>query len=131
MTDNSSRDIPLIGCKSGKVWGTTQEIFEFNSISAHMIVVKKGGYCSTHIHCHKWNRFCVISGALNVKIEQDDVSKYWDDTVLVKGEILDVPPGVEHTFEAVEDSVAIEFYWVPLGEDIDRQGSVGGMKKKK
>ena len=40
----------------------------------------------------------------------------------------DVPPGTEHSFEAVTDCEIIEIYWVTLdANDIDRGDSMGGI----
>jgi mannose-6-phosphate isomerase-like protein (cupin superfamily) len=37
-----------------------------------------------------------------------------DVTILGPNQITDVPPGVEHRFEVLEESTAVEFYWVGL-----------------
>ncbi len=121
--------IPPIGPKAGKKWGSTQLLFAYNSVECHRIKVKKGGYCSTHSHEHKWNRFVVISGSLIIRsfINSDDP----DVTILQPGQVTDVPPGIPHRFEANENCEALEFYWVVLEPlDIDRAGTVGGMKGK-
>jgi len=119
---------PLSGPRQGKIWGLTQLGFFHNSIEAHAIHVKKGGFCSCHTHKHKWNRFFVLQGKMAVRIFGDG-SEVIDETVISVGQITDVPCGVRHEFEALEDTIAVEFYWSPLdSNDIDRMGSTGGIR---
>ena len=122
-----SFSIPPIGPRQGKVWGTTQLIFAYNGVEAHRIEVRKGGFCSTHYHRHKWNRFVVLKGSLMVSIRHENNGV--DETVLKSGMITDVPPGTEHWFCAGEDTEAMELYWVELeAGDIERDVEhLGGM----
>jgi len=118
---------PGIGPVQGKLWGQTQSVFAWNGVSAHSIRVKAGGYCSKHSHQHRWNRFLVLRGRLLVRIWKDGSP---DETVVSEGGVSDVPPGVRHQFEALEDVEAVEFYWTVCDDgDIDRHGTVGGMKE--
>jgi SAM-dependent methyltransferase/quercetin dioxygenase-like cupin family protein len=113
--------------KQAKIWGTTSKLFSMNNCEVHRIEIKKGGYCSKHIHNFKYNMFFVESGVLEVKVLQQD-SNYVDSTVLYSGDQTVVAPGKLHIFEAREDTVAYEIYWVAMeGEDINRQ-SVGGVR---
>ena len=105
-------DRPPIGAKEGKVWGVTQPIFAWNDTEAHFIRVDAGYRCSNHMHRHKHNRFFVIAGRLKIVVTQEDGTI--DETVLGPNQITDVPPGVYHRFESLENSVAVEFYWVGL-----------------
>lgn len=118
---------PGIGPKSGKVWGITQLVFSYNDTEGHIIFVNKGGYCSNHSHASKWNRFHVIEGELIITQFSEEDGAIEDSTILGPGETTDVGPGIRHKFEATKDTIAIEFYWVPLDpEDIDRHGTEGG-----
>jgi len=120
-----THNIPPIGPRQGKVWGKTQLVFAHNSTETHIIEAKAGYKCSCHSHQYKWNRFVVISGRLAIRLYQDENSI--DETILGSWQVTDVPPGTKHTFEAMEDTVAIEVYWVTLdAQDIDRHGTVGG-----
>jgi len=122
-------NVPPIGPRQGKLWGTTQMAFAYNGTEAHAITVEQGGYCSRHFHEHKWNRFLVLSGKLAVRIFWGTDDNKVDETVLMPGQVTDVPPGVRHEFEGLEDTLAVEFYWTVLDAgDIDREGSQGGMK---
>ena len=121
-------NMPPIGPRQGKIWGMTQLIFACSNVECHCIQVKKGGFCSRHTHKLKWNRFVLLSGKLSVRVyNENDIV---DETFLSPGQITDVPPGFLHEFEALEDSNALEIYWVSLeANDIDRKGSVGGIKE--
>lgn len=116
----------MVGVTEGKVWGSTQLALRHNNVEAHSIIVKCGGYCSKHHHDHKWNRFLVLQGKLVVRIFRDDMV---DETIVGVGQITDVRPGLVHQFEALEDTLAMEFYWVDLDPgDIDRHGTTGGLR---
>lgn len=114
--------------KQGKVWGETSCLIRNANTELHFIRVTKGGYCSTHLHRHRWNWFFVITGRLEVTVERTD-SGTVDHTILKAGQSTKVPPGYMHEFEALEDTVALELYWVEMaGSDIEREKS-GGMRR--
>lgn len=119
-------DIPPIGPRQGKIWGDTRLVFARNDIEVHFLHVKEGSYCSKHCHDAKWNRFLVITGKLKV-MQYPEGSDGPDDFIMLKrSEITDIPPKVWHRFEAVEDVVALEIYWVVLeAGDIVRQDHGG------
>lgn len=110
--------------KQSKFWGETQCLYCGPHSETHFISAKKGGYSSVHCHVHKWNRFFVISGKLAVEISRE---KGIDRTIVSTGQCTDVPPGVDHRFVALEDSEAIEIYWVDELDphDIERRNSGG------
>lgn len=117
--------MPYQGSLQGKIWGNTRLLFGMNGVEAHFINVVKGGYCSSHFHKFKWNRFVVLSGKLEVTVVYDGIN---DITVLECGFSTDIPPGVVHKFRALEDTKCLEFYWTELDQhDIDRRGTVGGV----
>jgi len=119
-----THNIPPVGPKQGKVWGRTQLVFAHNSTETHIIEARAGYKCSCHSHQFKWNRFVVIFGRMIVRIVQEDGTI--DETELGPWAVTDVPPGVKHEFEALENTIAIEVYWTVLdAQDIDRHGTVG------
>jgi mannose-6-phosphate isomerase-like protein (cupin superfamily) len=66
----------------------------------------------------------VLRGKIKVTIFNGDIP---DEITLTSGMCTDVPPGVWHRFEALEDSDTIEIYWVVLDDnDIERR-TVGGI----
>jgi mannose-6-phosphate isomerase-like protein (cupin superfamily) len=95
--------------------------FENSTSEVHYIEAKKDGYCSRHHHKNKWNRFIVLEGSLKVIIYKQDSE---DETVLTSGMFSDVPPGIDHRFEALEDTKALEVYWIDGldSKDIVRKG---------
>lgn len=99
----------------GKVWGCTSPIFNTNNVEAHYIEINKGGYCSNHKHQHKYNKFIILDGELQVTISKDYGNGVLQDiTILGKGQEITVNPGEYHQFEALQDTQALEFYWVEL-----------------
>lgn len=109
----------------GKVWGETECLFFKNNVEIHRIEVKKGGFCSNHKHEHKYNAFFVESGKLKISIDKHDYDLV-DETVITAKQMSVVPPGEFHKFEALEDTVAYEIYWVELlSKDIVRKDHGG------
>jgi len=113
--------------KQGKVWGDTENIFSSGITTVHFINVKKGGFCSEHLHRHKTNKFYVISGELEISIWQDKDT--CDKTILKAGQSTIVPFGVWHKFKGLTETQCIEIYEVKFaGEDISRR-TIGGVEK--
>jgi quercetin dioxygenase-like cupin family protein len=113
----------------GKVWGSTQSLFNKNNVEFHRIETKKNGYCSKHKHEFKYNAFFVESGKLKIKVWKKDYDLI-DETIVEAGQMTIVSPQEFHTFEALEDTVAFEFYWVEINpNDIVRE-NVGGHRKE-
>lgn len=114
--------------KQGKVWGETSDIFNKNNVEIHVIHIKKGGYCSKHLHKYKFNRFVMLSGKLKISVwkEYKDGSTLEDVTIINQGEQCTVSPNEYHRFEALEDCTALEIYWCELsGSDIVRLDTGG------
>ena len=118
--------------KSGKFWGSTEEIFNNGIVAIHLLKINKGGYCSVHKHSYKSNIFYVLKGNLKLSVwKQEDES---DDTVLWEGEMTEVQPHVYHQFKGLTDVECLEIYTVGFkGEDIIRKttGGVDEVVKKK
>jgi mannose-6-phosphate isomerase-like protein (cupin superfamily) len=114
------------GVVQGKVWGVTKCLFSNGGSEFHEIKAVKGGYCSKHKHVNKHNRFYVQSGRLEITTW---TSTGEDKVIIGPGEFTDVPPGVFHRFEALEDSICLEIYWIDCinGSDIVRE-DVGGTR---
>lgn len=109
----------------GKVWGNTSPLFCKNNVEIHRIEAKKGGFCSKHKHEYKYNAFYIESGKLKITSWKNDYDLI-DKTVISTGQITTCPPQEYHMFEALEDTVAYEIYWVELNEkDIVRENCGG------
>lgn len=120
----------MIGMLQGKIWGSTQCIFYNNNVEVHRISAHKGGYCSIHEHTSKYNLFYLESGKLKVTIfrNENKEANPTDSTILTPGMSSIVVPGEKHMFEALDDSVAYEIYWVELDTNDIMRYEEGGVK---
>lgn len=113
--------------KSGKIWGTTESIFSNQFLQVHRIVVKKGGFCSTHSHEFRWNMFLVVRGEIIITVHKREYS-LTEETVLKAGDCMTVRPNDPHSFRAVSDAIAFEIYHPEPVRDSDiKRDNVGGM----
>jgi mannose-6-phosphate isomerase-like protein (cupin superfamily) len=113
----------------GKVWGNTSTVFKKNNVEVHHINIKKGGFCSKHLHSAKFNYFRVLKGLLKIKVWKDYGSaELVDETTLSAGQEMTVAPGEYHQFEALEKTEALEIYWVQLESDDIQRVDHGGKK---
>ena len=113
--------------KQGKIWGETELIFKNCNFEIHRIKIKKGGYCSKHLHQHKYNMFFVEKGELEIYIEKNDYQLI-DEVTLKDGEKTNVKPNEYHFFMAKEDTTAYEIYYTEqITDDIIRKNH-GGIK---
>ena len=123
---------------TGKIWGTTSQIFRRNNVELHRIVGKLGGYSSKHRHFQKYNLFIVEKGKILVRQwvlpgdYETGMEFVTDETILNPQDTLTIKPGVWHQFEVLEEgTVAYELYWVELpNKDIVRDGT-GGLRNQK
>lgn len=114
--------------KQSKVWGTTSLLLSTPNFEVHRIEVNKGGYCSKHFHQYKFNVFYIEKGKLKILVYQED-SKLVDETIVSSGESTTIEPNEYHRFEALEDTIAYEIYYVTLpSEDIIREDHGGIIK---
>lgn len=113
--------------KQGKAWGETEEIFVNEVVSVNYLRIRKGGYCSEHRHAKKINIFFVVSGRLQIDIWRERVGMV-DSTIIGSGERTEVPPGVWHRFEAIEDTECLEIYFVNLSADDIERRTQGGLR---
>ena len=111
--------------KYGKIWGHTTPLLVTPTIEVHKIFSQKGRKCSEHKHQFKWNAFYCISGNVNIFVQKASYP-LTDKTNLQAGGITTVSPGETHWFEAEEDSVLLELYYMQaLSEDIIRKNTGG------
>tara|TARA_Y100000034_G_scaffold132562_1_gene195875 strand:+ start:474 stop:821 length:348 start_codon:yes stop_codon:yes gene_type:complete len=109
----------------GKVWGKTQDIFKNINFELHRIEVNKGGFCSKHKHIHKINAFYIEKGKLKITIHETEYNLV-DETIVSTGDLTIVNPGKYHEFEALEDTIAYEIYWVELDHNDIKRENIGG-----
>ncbi len=94
--------------KTAKRWGNTEVLIDTPFCEVHRICVVTKGVCSRHKHDYKNNAFYVESGRLLVLMEDGDE---FIGITIGPGEIVNVPPGIEHQFKALSDVIAFEIYW--------------------
>lgn len=117
----------MSGNLSGKIWGQTLDIVTNSFVSCHRAEIKQGFCCSRHKHVGRTNAFFVESGRVRIRVYQPNGLE--DETILCAGQKTEVPPGLEHRFEALSDCVVFELYWpTPMSSiDIVRDAdSLGG-----
>lgn len=113
----------------GKVWGYTTPLFNKNNVELHIAEVKKGGYCSKHMHKYKFNRFIVLKGKLQITIWKDYGNGTTSEDISILGisQECTVAPNEYHKFEALEDTTVLEVYWVELNDNDIVRVDHGGM----
>jgi quercetin dioxygenase-like cupin family protein len=115
----------------GKVWGFTSPLFNKNNTEVHLIHAKKGGYCSKHYHKSKYNQFLVLHGKLKITVWKEYGNETLEDiTILEKGMECTVSPGDFHRFEVLEDTQALEIYWVELKDNDIVRADHGGVRNE-
>lgn len=111
--------------KSGKIWGETNLVFSNNNIQINQIDIKKGGRCSKHMHNHKNNIFFIQSGKL--LIEQWTKEGIIDSTILKTEDKMEIASQVFHRFTALEDTKALEIYYLDINNDDIIREDIGSM----
>ena len=104
-----------------KIWGTDEKAFENDNIEVHLLRVKKGYGCSLHNHRLKRNYFYVIDGELKIR-------HTLGESILNKGESLEIKPPNTHRFIAMTNVLALEIVSVKMEDyrdDIKRLESGG------
>ncbi len=110
---------------AGKIWGNTRLVFQNCFFEIHRIEVHKDGFCSKHMHEHKFNSFYIENGELEISVWKKDY-ELTDVTVLKALDQMVVAPGEYHQFKALSAVIAYEIYWVDLDpKDIVRENHGG------
>ncbi len=92
-----------------KGWG--REIWIANNplYCGKILEIRKGRRCSLHYHKLKTESFYLRSGRLKVRIKDSPESEQLGEFELAPGDCMDVPSGLVHQMEALEDSELLEF----------------------
>ena len=70
---------------------------------------EKGKRCSLHFHKLKTESFYLRAGRLKVRVKESPESEVIEEFELTAGECMDVPLGLVHQMEALEDAELYEF----------------------
>lgn len=92
-----------------KGWGWELWIHNSPLYCGKLLFFRAGKKCSYHYHKLKKETFYLQSGKLILRYsDQDDLSKA-EQTILCPGMSFEVPIGLRHQMEAIEDSELFEF----------------------
>jgi mannose-6-phosphate isomerase-like protein (cupin superfamily) len=69
----------------------------------------KGKRCSLHYHKVKTESFYLESGRLLIRVMRSPESEAIEQFEMSQGTCMDIPPGLVHQMEALEDAELIEF----------------------
>ena len=98
-----------------KIWGRNSEIYNNDLCSVNVLHIRKGGTCSTHTHKSKHNVFYVLSGKLKIRTDIGN-------SIIGPDQSITVFAGTEHSFQAIENTTAIEVMFVKYEKaDISRK----------
>ena len=92
-----------------KGWG--REIWIANSAQycGKILEIQKGKKCSFHFHMIKTESFYLRAGRLKLRIKESPEAEVIDEFVLEAGDCMDIPIGLVHQMEALEDAELYEF----------------------
>lgn len=98
----------MMTCKN---WGTSETIFKSDSVEVILLTIAKGGSSSIHHHNHKHNLFKVISGKIALYCGDPSRPDELTEHMLTKADAqVNIPKGIKHGFEAIQNSVVLEVY---------------------
>ena len=92
-----------------KGWGREVWIANGGDYCGMILEIRKGERCSLHFHKLKTESFYLRSGRLKLRIMESADSGVVEEFVLDAGQCMDVPSGMVHQMEALEDAELYEF----------------------
>src|SRR5882672_8174142 len=92
-----------------KGWG--REIWIANNplYCGKILEIKQGKKCSLHFHELKTESFYLRRGRLIVRVKESATSAVLEEFEMIAGDCMDVPRGLVHQMEALEDAELFEF----------------------
>jgi mannose-6-phosphate isomerase-like protein (cupin superfamily) len=92
-----------------KGWGREVWIANNDLYCGKILEIKKGKRCSLHFHKLKTESFYLRSGRLKVRVKPSAHAEKLEEFELRAGECMDIPIGLVHQMEALEDAELFEF----------------------
>jgi mannose-6-phosphate isomerase-like protein (cupin superfamily) len=92
-----------------KSWGRELWIVNNELYCGKILEIHQGSRCSLHFHKLKTETFYLHSGRIRVRVKQAPESVQVEEFELAAGECMDVPPGLVHQMEALEEAQLFEF----------------------
>jgi mannose-6-phosphate isomerase-like protein (cupin superfamily) len=92
-----------------KGWGREVWLANNDLYCGKILEISKGKRCSLHFHQIKTESFYLRAGRLKVYVKQSPTAEGLEIFELKAGECMDIPRGLVHQMEALEDSELLEF----------------------
>jgi mannose-6-phosphate isomerase-like protein (cupin superfamily) len=92
-----------------KGWGREVWIANGEHYCGKILEIQKGRKCSLHFHKVKNESFYLHSGRLIIRVKTAPDAGETEEFVLERGQCMDVPIGLVHQMEALEDAELFEF----------------------
>jgi mannose-6-phosphate isomerase-like protein (cupin superfamily) len=92
-----------------KIWGREIWIANNPEYCGKILEIGRGKRCSLHFHKLKLESFYLRRGKLKVRVKRHVDDSNIEEFELTAGECFDVPRGLVHQMEALEDSELYEF----------------------
>ncbi len=92
-----------------KGWGREVWIANGGLYCGKLLEIRKGKRCSLHYHKLKTESFYLRAGKLRVFLKEAADSDGLRELELNPGDCMDIPPGLVHQMEALEDAELYEF----------------------
>jgi mannose-6-phosphate isomerase-like protein (cupin superfamily) len=103
-----------------KGWGREVWIANNELYCGKILEILKGKRCSLHFHELKTESFYLRAGRLLVRLKESRASDVIEEFVMNTGDCMDIPPGLVHQMEALEDTELIEFSTQHFNSDSHR-----------
>jgi mannose-6-phosphate isomerase-like protein (cupin superfamily) len=98
-----------------EVWLANNELY-----CGKILEINQGKRCSLHFHKLKTESFFLRVGRLRVTIKASPEAEEIEQFILNAGECMDIPPGLVHQMEALEDAELYEFSTQHFNSDSHR-----------
>jgi mannose-6-phosphate isomerase-like protein (cupin superfamily) len=92
-----------------KGWGREVWIANGDLYCGKILEITKGKRLSLHYHKIKTESFYLRAGRLVIRIKESPEAETIEEFVLEAGQCMDIPTGLVHQMEALEDSELYEF----------------------
>ena len=92
-----------------KGWGREVWIANNERYCGKILEINKGKKCSLHFHKLKTESFFLRRGRIKMRIKESADSPVIEEFEMVAGDCMDIPPGLVHQMEALEDVELYEF----------------------
>ena len=92
-----------------KGWGREVWIANNDRYCGKILEIRQDKRCSLHYHKLKSETFYLRTGKLKVRVKESAAAETLEEFILGPGDCMDVPVGMVHQMEALEDSELLEF----------------------